>query len=754
MKVKKRNGNLEDFDPNKILKRIQHQSKGLKVSADEIAVLTMQGMYDGITTLELDELAASIAHSFTFNHPDYNKLASNLLVSRLQKETPRNFIEYVNSCDKIHVKIDNLSIAEMNLIDTKIRRERDFNFDYFGISQLMKSYLLKDKNGKIIETPQYMYMRVALFLGKTLDEAFEFYDYLSKQLISLATPILFNAGTKNPNMISCNLTFLKGDDINGLFETYKDIGVASSDAAGIGLCIDNLRSSESIISSTNGKAHGWVGLAKIVNELMNVYNQGGKRPGSCALYGSVWHKDIFKFLELKLLTGEEKLRARDIFLAVNVPNNFMKAVKEDGDYYLFCPKDLKDNGIDLINKSNEEFEDLYNKAVQLGIGKSVKAADIYKAIIKSQIETGVPYVHFIDHTNKFSNHSVYGKIKQSNLCIEIMQYSDEDTTSQCCLGSLPVQNFYNDKMFNTDLFNKSVRILTKILNRVIDNNEWSTDKAKKGGLEQRAIAIGIQGFAHLLNKMKLPFDSEKADFMNASIAKLIYQNSIIESNEIAIIEGKTYKDYQKSPYGNGKFLDMSVGIVLQKDLFGKIPLANSLFVAYMPTAGTAQIIGSSESFEPLHTNMFVREIGDGYEFNIINKYLVQDLEELGLWNEEIQTKILQNEGSIQNIDEIPVDIKNIYKTIWEVPQRLLIDLAADRQAFMDQSQSLNLYLKDPTGSKVASMLMYSWEKGLKTGIYYLRSQTQVKANANLGIRRINKPEKPNNSLFNCEGCSA
>ena len=753
MKVKKKNGNLEDFDPNKILKRIQKQSLGLNVSPDEIAVLTMQGMYDGITTLELDELAASISHSFTFNHPDYSKLAANLLVSRLQKETPRNFIEYVTSCDKLHNKIDDLSIAQMNLIDTKIRKERDFNFDYFGISQLMKSYLLKDKQGKIIETPQYMYMRVALFLGKNLDEAFEFYEYLSTQKISAATPILFNAGTKNPNMISCNLTYLKGDDINSLFETYKDIGIASSDAAGIGLCIDNLRSSESKISSTGGNAHGWLGLAKIVNELMGVYNQGGKRPGSCALYGSVWHKDIMKFLELKLFTGEEKLRARDIFLAVNIPNNFMRAVKEDRDYFLFCPKDLETHGIDLINTSNEQFEMMYNKAVELGIGKAVKASDIYKAIIKSQIETGVPYVHYIDHTNKFTNHSVYGKVKQSNLCIEIMQYSDENTTAQCCLGSLPVHNFYNKNGFDIIAFSKAVKVLTRFLNRVIDNNEWSTDKAKKGGLEQRAIAIGIQGFAHLLNKARISFDNELAKDINRNIAAIIYTSSIEESNRIAVEEGITYKDYDKSPYGNGKFLGTFIK-PLQTDLFGKIPLANSLFVAYMPTAGTAQIIGSSESFEPIHSNMFVREIADGYEFNIVNKYMVEHLDELGLWNEEIQNEILRNRGSIQQIESIPDDVKSIYKTVWEIPQRLLIDYAAERQRFMDQSQSLNLYLENPVGSKVASMLMYSWEKGLKTGIYYLRSETQVKANANLGIKRINKPDKPKNSLFDCEGCSA
>lgn len=757
MKVKKRNGSLVNFDPNKILKRIKAQSAGLNVNADEIAVQTMQGMYDGITTLELDELAASIAHSYTFSHPDYNKLAANLIVSRLHKETSNNFIDYINLNDKLNDKVKDIANQQhtINFIENIIDYSKDYNYDYFGICQLMKSYLLKDKNGKIAERPQQMYMRVALSLGKNLQEVKIFYEYLSNQYISAATPILFNAGTKKQNLISCNLTVLAGDDINNLFKTYKDIGVSSSQASGIGLSIDNLRSSKSIIKSTGGNAHGWLGIAKIINELMNVYNQGGKRPGSCALYGSVWHKDIFNFLELKLNTGDEKLRARDIFLAVNVPDNFMRAVENDDYYYLFCPKELKDNGIDFSKVHNEKFEQEYNKAVDLGIGEKVKAVDIYKAIIKSQIETGVPYVHFIDATNRNTNHSVYGKIKQSNLCAEIVQYSDEDTTAQCCLGSIPVQKFLNsNNTFDFDLFHKAVKVLTRMLNRVIDVNEWSTESAKKGGLEQRAIAIGIQGFANLLNKMMVSFDSPEAIQMNQLIAKGIYINSILESNMIASSENITYYKHEESPYAKGEFLvDIPKSTLIIKD--GLIPLANSLFVAYMPTAGTAQIIGSSESFEPYHSNMFIREISDGYEFNIINKDLVYQLEKLGLWNDDIKEQILRNEGSVQNIEEIPSNIKEVFRTVWEIPQKVLIDLSANRQRYIDQSQSLNLFLSDPTGSKVGSMLMYSFKSGLKTGMYYLRSNTKNKANANLGLKRINKPiDKPKNTLFECEGCSA
>lgn len=750
MKVKKRSGELKNFDPNKILKRINEQSKGLSVNADEIAVQTMQGMYDGISTLELDELAASIAHRYTFSHPHYNKLAARLIISRLHKETTNDFFEYLELANhrlsnSFIEKVKNFSTDEFELLLSTIDFKKDYNFDYFGISHLIKSYLLKNENGYIIERPQFMFLRVAIALGKNINEIIEFYNYLSNQFISAATPILFNAGTKNQNMISCNLTYLKGDSIEEIFETYKNVGIASSDAAGIGLCIDNLRSRKTKIKSTGGNAHGVLGFAKVINELMVAYNQGGKRPGSCALYLSVWHKDIMDFLELKLITGEEKLRARDLFLAVNVPDNFMSAVENDEDYYLFCPYELEKNNINFNEVHGEEFNKLYQQAVQLGIGEKVKAQDIYKAIIKSQIETGVPYVHFIDRTNENSLHSaIYGKIKQSNLCIEIVQYSDPDTTAQCCLGSIPVQknitSIENGKIGKESLkqFKNSIRVLTIMLNRVIDNNEWSTKEAEKGGIEQRAIAIGIQGLANLFNNFGISFSSKEARDINDEIAETIYNTAKETSAKLSKEENITFKNCD---------------IAIERGLIDQ-PLANSLFVAYMPTAGTAQIIGSSESFEPLHSNMFIREL-EKKEYNIINEYLVRELEKLNLWNEDIKDQILRDGGSIQNIDEIPLVVKENFRTIWEIPQKDLIDLASGRQKFIDQSQSMNLFLEKPTGAKVASMLMYSWKSGLKTGIYYLRTGIQNKANVNLGVNRIEKKkEKPNDSLFNCEGCSA
>lgn len=722
MKVRKRNSELEDFDPSKILKRIQKQATGLKVNADEIAVQTMQGMYDGITTIELDELAAMIAHSYTFSHPDYSKLASNIIVSRLHKECPPLRSE----------------LAQY------IKPERDYNFDYFGISQLIKSYLLRDEQGNIIETPQYMYMRVAAALGKNLDETLMFYEYLSTQRISVATPILFNAGTKNQNMISCNLTYLKGDSLEDIMDTMKNISIASSDAAGIGLCVDNLRSSKSRIGTSGGKAHGVLGVAKIVNELMNVYNQGGKRPGSCALYLSVWNKDIMDFLNLKLPTGDEKLRARDLFLALNVPNNFMRAVEQDSDYYLFCPKELGNHGIDFLNTHNDQFEREYTRAVELGIGERMKAQDIYKAIIKSQIETGVPYIHFIDHSNRMSNHRIYGKIKQSNLCIEIMQYSDEDTTAQCCLGSIPLQNHISHVVgenmlatprFDYELLKQSTYVLTVLLNRVIDNNVWSTPEAQKGGIEQRAIAIGVQGLADTFFQLELSYEDEKAKELSTEITRCIYESAFKSSQELSEREKVTYKNWDSD-----------------KSIYGKI--ANSLLVAYMPTAGTAQIVGSSESFEPLQSNMFIRQLEGGREYYMINKYLVKDLEKLGLWDETTKDDILRNNGSISNLEYIPLEIRNVYKTVWEIPQKVLIDIAADRQEFIDQSQSLNLYLAEPNASKVGSMLMYAWKKGLKTGCYYLKTKPKNQANINLGVKRIEVVKKPQNTLFNCDGCSA
>lgn len=753
MKVQKKNGYLENFDPNKILTRIRTQSTGLKVNFDEIAVLTMQGMYDGITTLELDELAATIAHSYTFSHPDYSKLAANLIISRLHKETTSDLFTYISSCDKISNKLKTLAQNESLIVQLQsvLDFSLDYNFDYFGISQLMKSYLLKDKDGKILERPQFMYMRVAMSLGESIEEIIEYYKYLSNHLVSAATPILFNAGTCNQNMISCNLTYLKGDGIEELWDTYKNIAIASSDAAGIGLCIDNLRSSKTKINSTGGNAHGWLGVAKIVNESMNVYNQGGKRPGSCAIYGSVWHKDINQLLELKLITGEEKLRARDLFLAVNIPDNFMRAVESNGKYYLFCPYDLLKHGIDFSKVSGKAFEEQYNKAVEMGLGEEVDAIEIYQKIVKSQIETGVPYVHFIDRSNENSNHSVYGKIKQSNLCIEIMQYSDEDTTAQCCLGSMPVQNFYINDKFNESLFGEAVRVLTRMLNRVIDNNEWSTKESKKGGLEQRAIAIGIQGLSDLFNKMKISYGSENSFIASNNITRFIYNNAIVASNDYAKETGKIYHGFYNSKYGKNEFLG---GFKLsEEDL--SYGLSNSLFVAYMPTAGTAQLLGSSESFEPSQSNMYIRELEGGKEYNLVNKYLVKDLEELNLWNEELKEDILRNRGSIQSIDSIPDDIKERYRTIWEISQKVLIDLAADRQRFIDQSQSMNLYLSDPTGAKVGNMLLYSWKKGMKTGCYYLRTRTKNQANINLGVKRIEtKKVKPSDSLFNCDNCSA
>ncbi|MFO0448519.1 MAG: ribonucleoside-diphosphate reductase subunit alpha, partial [Pseudomonadota bacterium] len=577
MKVQKRDGSLMEFDPNKILNRIKQQAKSLRVEADEIAVQTMQGMFDGISTVQLDELAANIAHNYTFSHPDYNKLAANLIISRLQKEVNLGEYEmYLSTLyeeNRLNPGFYTKIIENMDWVKNVINPERDYNFDYFGISQLMNAYLLRNSKGKIIETPQMMYMRVAISLAKDLDEALEFYEQLSTQRISAATPILFNAGTKNQNMISCNLTYLKGDSLVDIMDTMKNVSIASSHAAGIGLCVDNLRSAKNVIKSTGGKAHGVLGVAKIVNELMNVYNQGGKRPGSCALYLSVWHKDILDFLELKLPTGDEKLRARDLFLALNVPNNFMRAVESGEDYYLFCPKDLKDNGIDFLNTHNERFEEEYARAVSLGIGERIKAEVIYRAIVKSLIETGVPYIHFIDHTNKRSNHSVYGKIKQSNLCIEIMQYSDEDTTAQCCLGSIPVQKHIvhltaskpdgtNVETMNLsyDSLQRSTEILTKFLNRVIDTNHWSTPEAQKGGLEQRAIAIGIQGFSDLLNMLDVSFESDQANKLSETITSTIYEYAFKTSEELYMNEGLTYKNSDQALYGK---------------------IANSLLVAYM-----------------------------------------------------------------------------------------------------------------------------------------------------------------------------
>ena len=642
-----------------------------------------------------------------------------------------------------------------------------------------------------------MYMRVALWTTNTFEEAIDYYKSLSKQLISKATPIMINSGTKVPQLASCVLHYNNADSRQGLLDTLTDISTFSSDAAGIGLAMSNIRSKESRISTSGGYAGGLLKYLKIVNESLRFFNQQGRRPGSAAIYLEPWHKDIIDLLEIKKNTGAEELRARDLFTALWIPDNFMEAVKNNGDWYLFCPSDIIKSGIKPLQDCyGDEYEANYNKAVSLGLGKKVKAQDIWSKIIESQVETGVPYLCAKDSANKKTNHQNIGVIKQSNLCAEIFQTTDEETTAICTLSSMVIKNFIQGGKFNHELLFQEVRKVVRSLNNVIDINNYSTQKGLKGGLEQRAIAIGVQGLADVFYIMDYIFTSEEAKRLNKEIFETIYYGAIYESNQLCI-EGK-YKPYDYfdgSPMSQGVFQFDMWGLTegglfwdwsTLKENVKKHGICNSLFTAQMPVASSAKITGSYEMTEPAHSAIFNRRVVGG-EIMIVNKYLINDFEKLGIWCEDLKNEIIMNEGSIQNINfnnyldpedkNYTKKVKRIehlipkYKTIWEISQKQLIDMATDRAPFIDQSQSMNIYMADPTLSKITSSHFHSWESGLKTLCYYVRTKAISTGAKHLamdiskkGIPKqeqpkinysdMNLPPKPENSDFECFGCSS
>jgi ribonucleoside-diphosphate reductase alpha chain len=622
-----------------------------------------------------------------------------------------------------------------NLIDAVINHDNDYNFDYFAWRSLQEMYLLKKPNGKVIERPQHMYMRVALWVTETFEDAVEYYKSLSSQLISKATPIMINSGTKVPQLASCVLHYNDSDSRQGLLGTLNDISTFSSDAAGIGLSMSNIRSKESRISTSGGFAGGLLKYLKIVNESLRFFNQQGRRPGSAAIYLEPWHKDIFDLLDIKKNTGAEELRARDLFTALWIPDNFMRAVKNNDDWYLFCPNDIKRAGLKPLQECyGDEYEEVYKNAVQLGLGKKVSAQSIWTKIIESQIETGVPYLCSKDSANKKTNHQNIGVIKQSNLCNEIYQYTDENTTAICTLSSMVLKNFVNGNKFDFEKLFNEVKKVVRALNKVVDVNNYSTKKGLKGGLEQRAIAIGTQGLADVFYLMDYIFTSEEAKKLNKEIFETIYYAAIYESNQLCI-EGK-YKPYEffnGSPMSKGVFQydmwgfkeDNLSGMWDWKTLkenVGKYGVCNSLFTALMPVASSAKITGSFEMTEPAHSALFNRRVVGG-EIMIVNKYLINDFEKIGIWSEDLKNEIIMNEGSIQNINfnnYLDTEDKNYnkkvkriehlipkYKTIWEISQKQLIDMAADRAPFIDQSQSMNIYMSNPTLSKISSS--HFWE---------------------------------------------
>jgi ribonucleoside-diphosphate reductase alpha chain len=644
-------------------------------------------------------------------------------------------------------------------------------------------------------------MRVALWVTETLEQAKEYYTSLSNQLISKATPIMINSGTKVPQLASCVLHYNDSDSREGLLGTLRDISTFSSDAAGIGLSMSNIRSKESRISTSGGYAGGLLKYLKIVNESLRFFNQQGRRPGSAAIYLEPWHKDIFDLLDIKKNTGAEELRARDLFTALWIPDNFMKAVKNNAEWYLFCPNDIKKAGLKGLQECyGEEYEEVYNTAVSMGLGKKVKAQDVWSKIVESQVETGVPYLCSKDNANRKTNHQNIGVIKQSNLCNEIYQYTDEKTTAICTLSSMVLKNFVKDGEFNFNLLYEETRKVVKGLNKVIDINNYSTEKGLKGGLEQRAIAIGTQGLADVFYLMDYTFTSDEAKKLNKDIFETIYYAAITESNELCMNgKYKSYSFFKDSPMSKGIF-QFDMWGVNETELSGMwdwnklkksvsdYGICNSLFTAQMPVASSAKITGSYEMTEPAHSAIFNRRVVGG-EIMIVNKYLINDFEKIGIWSENLKNEIILNEGSIQNINFNnyldPEDknylkkVKRIehlipkYKTIWEISQKQLIDMAADRAPFIDQSQSMNIYMGNPTLSKITSSHFHSWEKGLKTLCYYVRTkaistgakhlavdvskiqQPKVKIETpTINYNDMNLPPKPTNTDFECFGCSS
>jgi ribonucleoside-diphosphate reductase alpha chain len=801
LKIRKRGGDEVSFNPQKIYNRVKRAARGLNVNADEvfIKVITSVPTEGVITTKELDKLVYEIAAAYTGSHHDYSRLASSVAISAYHKETDESFC---NTMHTLHVDgiindklMETIELYGPENIDSVINHENDYNFDYFAWKSLQEMYLLKNPEGRVIERPQHMYMRVALWVTKSFEQAVEYYQSLSNQVISPATPIMINAGTKTPQLASCVLKYNHGDSREGLLQTFNDISTYSSDAAGIGLCMSNIRSKESRINSSGGFAGGLLKYLKIVNEGLRFFNQQGRRPGSAAIYIEPWHKDIIDLLEIKKNTGAEELRAKDLFTSIWLPDNFMEAVKNNSDWYLFCPNDIKKAGIKPLQETyGVEYEANYNKAVELGLGKKVKAQTIWNKIIESQVETGVPYLCSKDSANRKTNHQNIGVIKQSNLCNEIYQYTDENTTAICTLSSMVLKNFIVKGEFDFKLLYSEVRKVVRALNKVVDINSYSTEQGRKGGLEQRAIAIGTQGLADVFFLMDYIFTSEEAKQLNKEIFETIYFAAITESMELCKSgEYKPYEFFNGSPMSKGIFqFDMwgldyeGLGRMWDWDSLklevSNHGVCNSLFTAQMPVASSAKITGSFEMTEPAHSALFNRRVVGG-EILIVNKYLISDFEKIGIWSEDLKNEIIMNEGSIQNINfnnyldqedkNYNKKVKRIehlipkYKTIWEISQRELIDMAADRAPFIDQSQSMNIYMSNPTLSKISSSHFHSWGKGLKTLCYYVRTKAISTGAKHLAVdiskvgqlKPIEKPtveltSKPTDTEFECFGCGS
>ena len=740
MYVVKRDGRTEAVKFDKITARIKKLCYGLHPSVDavKISMRVIEGIFEGVATTQLDDLAAETAASLTTTHPDYALLASRIAVSNLHKNTEKSFSATIEAlytyvdpktnkkaaliADEVHKIIQ--ENAEM--LDSHIIYDRDFGYDFFGFKTLERSYLLK-MNNKLAERPQHMLMRVSIGIHKEdIDAAIETYDLMSQKWFTHATPTLFNAGTPKPQMSSCFLLTTKDDSISGIYDTLTQCAKISQSAGGIGLSIHNIRATGSYIRGTNGTSNGIVPMLKVFNDTARYVDQGGgKRKGSFAIYLEPWHADVFDFLDLKKNHGKEENRARDLFYAMWTPDLFMKRVEEGGDWTLMCPDECPG----LSDVWGEKFEKLYTKYEKEGKGKkTIKAQELWFKIMESQIETGTPYMLYKDAANSKSNQQNLGTIKSSNLCTEIMEYTAPDEVAVCNLASIALPMFVKEGKFDFNKLFEITYVATKNLNKIIDNNYYPVPEAKNSNLRHRPIGLGVQGLADAFILMRHAFDSPEAKLLNKQIFETIYYASLTASKDLAKIDG-TYESYKGSPISEGKFQQDLWGVeatdlwewdVLREEV-KKHGVRNSLLLAPMPTASTSQILGNNECIEPYTSNIYTRRTLSG-EFVVVNKHLMRDLVKLGIWNENLKNKLISSNGSVQNIDEIPENIKELYKTAWEISQKVIIDLSADRGAYVDQSQSLNIFMEDANFAKLTSMHFYGWKAGLKTGMYYLRTK--------------------------------
>lgn len=748
MFVVKRDGRREPVMFDKITDRVKILCYGLNDLVDpvKVAMRVIEGLYDGVTTSELDNLAAETAASMTITHPDYAQLAARIAISNLHKNTKKSFSEtmsdmyhYINprtnqESPLLAEDVYQTIMKNSDFLDSTIIYNRDFNYDYFGFKTLERSYLLKI-NGKIVERPQHMLMRVAVGIHlNDLESVVETYELMSKKFFTHATPTLFNAGTPKPQMSSCFLLSMKDDSIDGIYDTLKQTAKISQSAGGIGLAIHNVRATGSYIRGTNGTSNGIVPMLRVYDMTARYVDQGGgKRKGSFAIYVEPWHADIFDFLDLRKNHGKEEMRTRDLFLGMWIPDLFMKRVEEDSFWTLMCPNECPG----LYDVYGDDFEKLYLEYEAAGKGrKTINAREVWEKILESQVETGLPYMLYKDAANRKSNQKNLGTIRSSNLCTEIIEYTSPDEVAVCNLASISLPMFVEDGKFSHQKLYEVTKRVTFNLNRVIDRNYYPVTEAENSNVRHRPIGLGVQGLADAFILLRLPFTSDAAKKLNQEIFETLYFAAVTASMELAKAEG-AYSSFKGSPIAQGEFQYNLWGLkdeelsgrwdwaTLRKEVM-KNGVRNSLLLAPMPTASTSQILGNNEAFEPYTSNIYTRRVLSG-EFIVVNKHLLEDLVNQGLWNESLKQEIMRANGSIQNIENIPNDIKELYKTVWEMSMKDIIDMSRQRGYFIDQSQSLNLFMENANFAKLTSMHFYAWKSGLKTGMYYLRTKSAVDA---------------------------